>query len=90
MNLLRREVQARGTSILVLDGLSAIEETAASAREFKKFIHELQAQAAIADCAMLLLTGMGQSSGEQTLVDGVIELQTKLYGRQAERVLASP
>lgn len=39
---------------------------------------------------MLPLTGMGQSSGEQTLVDGVIELQTKLYGRQAERVLASP
>src|SRR5689334_15393802 len=41
MNLLRREVQARGASFLVLDGLSAIEETAASSREFKKFIHEL-------------------------------------------------
>ncbi len=87
LNLLRREVQARGASILVLDGLSAIEETAASGREFKKFIHELQAQAAIADCAMLLLTGLGQSSAEHTLVDGVIELQSKLYGRQAERVL---
>jgi circadian clock protein KaiC len=86
-NLLRREVQARGASILALDGLSAIEETAGSARDFKKFIHELQAQAAIADCAMLLLTGVGQSSAEHTLVDGVIELQTKLYGRHAERVL---
>jgi len=87
LNLLRREVQARGASRLVLDGLSAIEETAASGREFKKFIHELQAQAAIADCAMLLLTGVSQSSAEHTLVDGVIELQTKLYGRQAERIL---
>jgi circadian clock protein KaiC len=87
LNLLRREVQARRASILVLDGLSAIEESAASPREFKKFIHELQAQAAIADCAMLLLTGVTQSSAEHTLVDGVIELQTKLYGRQAERVL---
>ena len=87
LNLLRREVQARGASILVLDGLSAIEETAASGREFKKFIHELQAQAAIADCAMLLLTGVTQISAEHTLVDGVIELQTKLYGRHAERVL---
>ena len=56
LNLLRREVQARAASLLVLDGLSAIEETAASGREFKKFIHELQAQAAIADCMMLLLT----------------------------------
>ena len=87
LNLLRREMQARRASILILDGLSAIEETAASAREFKKFIHELQAQAAIADCTMLLLTGVGQGSGDHTLVDGVIELQTKLYGRHAERVL---
>jgi circadian clock protein KaiC len=87
LNLLRREVQARAASLLVLDGLSAIEETAASGREFKKFIHELQAQAAIADCTMLLLTGLSQSSAEHTLVDGVIELQTKLYGRHAERVI---
>jgi circadian clock protein KaiC len=87
LNLLRREVQTRGASILVLDGLSAIEETATSGREFKKFIHELQAQAAIADCAMLLLTGVTQSSAEHTLVDGVVELHTKLYGRHAERVL---
>ena len=87
LNLLRREVQARGASLLVLDGLSVIEETAGSGREFKKFIHELQAQAAIADCAMLLLTGVSQISAEHTLVDGVIELQTKLYGRHAERVL---
>jgi circadian clock protein KaiC len=87
LNLLRREVQARMASILVLDGLSAIEETATSSREFKKFIHALQAQAAVADCAMLLLTSAGQSSAEHTLVDGVIDLQTKLYGRRAERVL---
>src|SRR6201986_1586831 len=46
LNLLRREVQVRGTSLLVLDGVSALEETAGSGREFKKFIHELQAQAA--------------------------------------------
>ena len=87
LNLLRREVQVRGASLLVLDGLSALEETAGSGHEFKKFIHELQAQAAIADCAMLLLTGVNQSSAEHTLVDGVIELHTKLYGRHAERLL---
>jgi circadian clock protein KaiC len=87
LNLLRREVQARGASLLVLDGLSAIEESAGSGREFKKFIHELQAQASLADCAMLLLTGVSHSSAEHTLVDGVIELHTKLYGRHAERLL---
>ena len=42
--------------------------------------------AAITDCAMLLLTGVTQSSAEHTLADGVIELQTKFYGRHAERV----
>lgn len=36
---------------------------------------------------MLLPTGLSQSSAEHTLVDGVIELQTKLYGRHAERVI---
>lgn len=87
LDLLRREVQARGASILVLDGFSAVEESAASIRDFKKFLHELQAQAAIADCTMFLLTGMGPGSAEHTLVDGVIELQTKLYGRRAERTL---
>src|SRR6201997_2411723 len=40
MSVLRREVQARRASLLVLDGLSAIEETADSSRAFKKFIHE--------------------------------------------------
>src|ERR1700761_7939628 len=38
MNVLRREVQAREASLLVLDGLSAIEESTGSTREFKKFI----------------------------------------------------
>jgi circadian clock protein KaiC len=86
-DLLRREVKARDVSVLVLDGLSGIEEAAASSRDFKKFIHELQAQAAIADCSMFLLTGASSVSAEHTLVDGVIELQTKLYGRRAERTL---
>jgi circadian clock protein KaiC len=87
LQLLRREVQARSASFLILDGISAIEEAAPSSRDFKKFIHELQAQAAITDCTMLLLTGTSQRAIEHTLVDGVVELQTRLYGRRAERIL---
>jgi circadian clock protein KaiC len=86
-DLLRREVQARHASILIIDGFSAVEENAANAREFKKFIHEIQAQAAIAECTVFLLTGVASISAEHTLVDGVIELQTKLHGRKAERSL---
>ena len=87
LDLLRREMQAHDASILVLDGLSAIEDTAASSRELKKFVHQLQAHATMANCTMLLLTGAKAVSAEHTLVDGVIELQTQLYGRRAERSL---
>lgn len=87
LQLLRHEVQAHDAGILVLDGFSAIEEATPSVREFKKFIHQLQAHAAIANCTMILLSGAKPASAEHTLVDGVIELQTKLYGRRAERSL---
>lgn len=87
LDLLRREMQKHDASILVLDGLSAIEDMAASTRDLKKFVHQLQAHATLANCTMLLLTGAKAISAEHTLVDGVIELQTQLYGRRAERRL---
>ena len=72
---------------MILDGFSIIEESAPSIGAFKKFIHELQAQATIADCTMLLLDSARWPAAEHTLVDGVVELQSKLYGRRAERTL---
>lgn len=88
-DLLRREVQRFGATVLVLDGLVAAEESAESAREFKKFIHELQTQASLTDCTMFLLTGASTRSitPEHTMVDGVIELRSELFGAQAERSL---
>jgi circadian clock protein KaiC len=87
LDLLRREVRAHDAGVLIIDGWSALEEAAGSGPEFKKFIHELQAQATISDCTVFLLTGVRPVADEHTLVDGVIELQTKLYGRRAERSL---
>src|SRR5207244_2302677 len=87
LDVLRREVYAHNAGVLIIDGWSAVEEVAGSGPEFKKFIHELQAQATIADCTVFLLTGQRAVAAEHTLVDGVIELQTKLYGRRAERSL---
>lgn len=89
LDLLRREVLTRNASVLVLDGLIAAEETAVTARDYKKFIHELQAQATLSDCTMLLLTGTPSKpiSPEHTMVDGVLELRSELYGRRAERDL---
>jgi circadian clock protein KaiC len=87
--LLAREVQAHGSVLLVLDGLSAVEAKAGSAFEIKRFAHELQALALATDCTMLLLTTPSgpQSTAEHTLVDGVIELQHRIYTPRSERRL---
>lgn len=89
MQLLRREVHAHGADLLVLDGLVAAESHAGSDMAIKKFIHELQAQAAMQDCTMFLLTSSGPSfvTPEHTMVDGVVELCTRLNGWRAEREL---
>jgi circadian clock protein KaiC len=85
--LLCREIRAHDADVLILDGFSAIEEAASAKREFQKFIHQLQAHAAITNCTMLFLASTTSVLAAHTLVDGVIELQTKLYGRWAERSL---
>ena len=88
--LLRHEVQARSASLLVLDGLVTAEAQARNRTEFKKFIHELQAQASLTGCTMLLLTSAPTGrkvSPEHTMVDGIIELDDQLYGFRAERGL---
>lgn len=91
LTLLRREVQARGATLVVLDGLVAAEESAGTPREFKKFIHELQTVAALSESTMFLLTSSGATnmpvSAEHTMVDGVLEMRRRLYGRRAEREL---
>jgi circadian clock protein KaiC len=88
---LRREIRARSVDLLVLDGLVSAEETAGTPREFKKFINELQIQADLADCTMVLLTSaavdQGFTSAEHTMVDGLIEIQRCLRGRRSERDL---
>src|SRR5690242_5971115 len=89
MDLLRREIRSHRASLLVLDGLLAVEETSASDREFRKFIHELQAHAALADCTVLLLTNGSRSEyhPEHTMVDGLITLDDVAYGKRRQREL---
>jgi len=87
--LLRREVQAHGATLLVLDGMSAIEEKAGASFEMKRFTHELQTLASVTDCTMFLLTTASgvMSSPQHTMVDGLIELRQRLYGLRNERRL---
>lgn len=89
MDLLRREMRAHEATMLILDGLIAVEETSTSDREFRKFIHELQAHAAAAGCCTLLLTNgrRGEYHPEHTMVDGLITLEDVPYGKRRQREL---
>lgn len=87
MDTLRREMRSRRVNVLVLDGLVAASEAASSSRELKKFIHEIQTSAVFHGCTVFLLTsgGLQHINAEHTMVDGLIELEDKLFEARAER-----
>jgi circadian clock protein KaiC len=80
--LIRREVQAHRASLLVLDGMSAVQAQAGTGFEMKRFTYELQTLASATNCTMFLLTTVSgvTSAPENTMVDGLIELlQRRLW-----------
>jgi len=89
IDVLRREIKGQRADLLVVDGLVAAQESAPSDREFKKFIHELQAHASASGCTVLLLTSgaLRTVSAEHTMVDGVLELEDQLFEFRTERSL---
>lgn len=89
LDLLRQEIRGHRASLLVLDGLVAAEETAGSDRAFRKFVHEVQTHAAMTECTVLLLTsgGPGPVRAEQTMVDGLIDLDDRVFAVRNERSL---
>lgn len=89
MDLLRREIRGQKATLLVLDGLLAVEESSGSDREYRKFIHELQAHAAVENCVALLLTNGSRRDyhPEHTMVDGLITLDDIHIGKRAQREL---
>jgi circadian clock protein KaiC len=87
IEVLRREVKARKVSLLVVDGLVTVEESAQTRRDFKKFIHELQIHSNLMGCTVLLLTSAPNDTvgPEHTMVDGVLALTDARSDRKAER-----
>src|SRR6202012_879138 len=86
MGVLRREMRTRKVGVLVLDGLVAASE-GASDLDLKKFVHEPQSIAVLQDCTVLLLTSgnIHRMAAEHTMVDGLIELEDKLFDARSER-----
>jgi len=89
VELLRREIKGHRATLLVIDGFATTEESAPSAREFKKFVHEVQSHAAALECTILLLTNGSESeiSPEYTMVDGMVHLEDTLFDQRTERTL---
>jgi circadian clock protein KaiC len=87
--MLRREMRARGVGVLVLDGLVAAAEAAETDRELKKFIHEVQTSAVFHSCTVFLLTSGNTQriNAEHTMVDGILELDDRVYDARSERAL---
>lgn len=83
--LLRREIQRRRISVLVIDGLVTAAASAPNEQAFRLFIHDLQEVALATDCTMFLTTNESrQVSPEHTMVDGLIILSNRVYGWRAE------
>jgi circadian clock protein KaiC len=87
-DLLRREIQRRRCTMAVVDGLVSARATAASEMAFKEFIHDLQEVALATDCTMFLTANLQHReqspSPAETMVDGLIELNDRIYGWRAE------
>jgi circadian clock protein KaiC len=89
IGILRQEMRARKATLLVLDGLLAVSETAENARDLKKFVHELQTNAMFHGCTVFMLTSgaLHGINAERTMVDGLIELEDHLFDMRAQRTL---
>jgi circadian clock protein KaiC len=90
LTLLRKEMQSRKATMLVLDGLVSAEAFAATSLEVKKFIHELQTIVELVECTAFLLTsGSNPQLGapEHTMVDGLVELTNDVIGVRQLRLL---
>lgn len=90
LKLVRQTIAAHKASVVVLDGLVSAEEASPSAKEFKKFIHELQVVTAMTGCVALLLNSAERPRAfraERTMVDGIIELEEEVRSLRAVRHL---
>ena len=86
--LIRRVVRERDASMLVVDGLESVADSAPSVQALRELVHDLQGFASLAACTTLLLTNhRDRQHPENGLVDGVIELTDTVQGSRAIREL---
>jgi circadian clock protein KaiC len=90
LNLLRTEVRRLHATLVVIDGAIIAAYVASSALDWMQFLHSLQALTELLGCTAFLLTPIDEkylSQGEQTLVEGVLELTTRSADMRSVREL---
>lgn len=90
LKMVRHTIAEQKTTALVLDGLTSAEEASPTAKDFKKFIHELQIITSMTGVTALLLNSSERPGGfrpERTMVDGILELQDEVIRERAIRHL---
>ena len=87
--LLYRSVREHQASVLVVDGMLAVQESAGTALAFREFLHALGVHNALAGCTTLVLTNRHElaSDPQFAMVDGVLVLELQRWGLKAVRTL---
>ena len=67
-------IRDHGATLLVVDGAGAAATVAASGFDYARFIHALQARAALLGCTTVLLSGGREAANAETHVDGLLQL----------------
>ncbi|WP_224247715.1 ATPase domain-containing protein [Hyalangium gracile] len=85
--LIFRAVREHEATVLVVDGLAAVEERAESRLAFREFLHSLCVHNSLAGCTSLMLTGMQENPADPqfAMVDGVVVLSAELLGLKSVR-----
>ncbi len=89
LQLVFKEIRRHEADLVVLDGLFVAHDAASDDQDFRHFVHEMQGQAALGNCTLLLLTNEDRASGspEHTVVDGWIELLDEMRDARAVRTM---
>ncbi|MFY0572250.1 RAD55 family ATPase [Archangium lansingense] len=87
--LLYRSVREHEATVLVVDGLLAVQESAGSVLAFREFLHGLGVHNALAGCTTLVLTNRQENAADPqfAMVDGVLVLEQQLRGLRAVRTV---
>jgi circadian clock protein KaiC len=89
LEALGRAVREQGATLLVVDGTAAAAALAPSGFAFGRFVHGLQARAALMGCTAVLLSreAVDAADGAGAHADGVLELARERVGSRAVRWL---